>query len=161
MNSLLEYYTDTRTDNKDAEKFSVYSLNTMPDKYKSEEITFYGVEPDSKYIHADLSGDGVYISSAYADKFRIKEGDTITLKEKYEKDEYSFKVDGIYDYTASLCVFMERDKLNETFDLGMIILEDIFPIQRSGISLQNISVLSLTWKLLQKYPGSWMFPWEI
>lgn len=118
MNSLLEYYTDTRTDNKDAEKFSAYSLNTMPDKYKSEEITFYGVEPDSKYIHADLSGDGVYISSAYADKFRIKEGDTITLKEKYEKDEYSFKVDGIYDYTASLCVFMERDKLNEAFDLG-------------------------------------------
>ena len=34
MNSLLEYYTDTRTDNKDAEKFSAYSLNTMPDKYK-------------------------------------------------------------------------------------------------------------------------------
>ena len=40
------------------------------------------------------------------------------MKEKYEKDEYSFKVDGIYDYTASLCVFMERDKLNEVFDLG-------------------------------------------
>ena len=118
MNSLLEYYTDIRTDNKDAEKFSAYSLNTMPGKYKSEEIAFYGVEPDSRYIQADLSGDGVYISSAYADKFRIKEGDTITLKEKYEKDEYSFKVDGIYDYAASLCVFMERDKLNEAFDLG-------------------------------------------
>ena len=118
MLSLLEYYMDTRTDNKDAEKFSAYSLNTMPGKYKSEEIVLYGVEPDSQYIHADLSGDGVYISSAYADKFRIKKGDTITLKEKYEKDEYSFKVDGIYDYTASLCVFMERDKLNEVFDLG-------------------------------------------
>ena len=118
MISLLEYYMDTRTDNKDAEKFSAYSLNTMPGKYKSEEIVLYGVEPDSQYIHADLSGDGVYISSAYADKFRIKKGDIITLKEKYEKDEYSFKVDGIYDYTASLCVFMERDKLNEVFDLG-------------------------------------------
>ena len=118
MLSLLEYYMDTRTDNKDAEKFSAYSLNTMPGKYKSEEIVLYGVEPESQYIHADLSGDGVYISSAYADKFRIKEGDIITLKEKYEKDEYSFKVDGIYDYTASLCVFMERDKLNEVFDLG-------------------------------------------
>ena len=118
MLSLLEYYMDTRTDNKDAEKFSAYSLNTMPGKYKSEEIAFYGVEPDSRYIQADLSGDGVYISSAYADKFQIKEGDTITLKEKYEKDEYSFKVDGIYDYAASLCVFMERDKLNEAFDLG-------------------------------------------
>ena len=65
---------------------------------------------------ADL-GDGVYISSAYADKFRIRPGDTITLKEKYEKDEYSFTVDGIYEYTAGLCVFMSRDKLNETFDL--------------------------------------------
>ena len=86
MLSLLEYYMDTRTDNKDAEKFSAYSLNTMPGKYKSEEIVLYGVEPDSQYIHADLSGDGVYISSAYADKFRIKKGDIITLKEKYEKD---------------------------------------------------------------------------
>nr|WP_294676043.1 ABC transporter permease [uncultured Blautia sp.] len=134
MLSLLEYYMDTRTDNKDAEKFSAYSLNTMPGKYKSEEIVLYGVEPDSQYIHADLSGDGVYISSAYADKFRIKKGDTITLKEKYEKDEYSFKVDGIYDYTASLCVFMERDKLNEVFDLG----DDYFGGYFSNTELKDI-----------------------
>ena len=134
MLSLLEYYMDTRTDNKDAEKFSAYSLNTMPGKYKSEEIVLYGVEPDSQYIHADLSGDGVYISSAYADKFRIKKGDTITLKEKYEKDEYSFKVDGIYDYTASLCVFMERDKLNEVFDLG----DDYFEGYFSNTEIKDI-----------------------
>ena len=134
MLSLLEYYMDTRTDNKDAEKFSAYSLNTMPGKYKSEEIVLYGVEPDSQYIHADLSGDGVYISSAYADKFRIKKGDTITLKEKYEKDEYSFKVDGIYDYTASLCVFMERDKLNEVFDLG----DDYFGGYFSNTEIKDI-----------------------
>lgn len=134
MISLLEYYMDTRTDNKDAEKFSAYSLNTMPGKYKSEEIVLYGVEPESQYIHADLSGDGVYISSAYADKFRIKEGDTIILKEKYEKDEYSFKVDGIYDYTASLCVFMERDKLNKVFDLG----DDYFGGYFSNTEIKDI-----------------------
>ena len=134
MISLLEYYMDTRTDNKDAEKFSAYSLNTMPGKYKSEEIVLYGLEPESQYIHADLSGDGVYISSAYADKFRIKEGDTIILKEKYEKDEYSFKVDGIYDYTASLCVFMERDKLNEVFDLG----DDYFGGYFSNTEIKDI-----------------------
>ena len=134
MISLLEYYMDTRTDNKDAEKFSAYSLNTMPGKYKSEEIVLYGVEPESQYIHADLSGDGVYISSAYADKFRIKEGDIIILKEKYEKDEYSFKVDGIYDYTASLCVFMERDKLNKVFDLG----DDYFGGYFSNTEIKDI-----------------------
>lgn len=141
MISLLEYYMDTRTDNKDAEKFSAYSLNTLPRKYKSEEILLYGVEPDSKYIHADLSGDGVYISSAYADKFRIKEGDTITLKEKYESDEYSFKVDGIYEYTAGLCVFMERSNLNEIFDLG----DDYFGGYFSNTEIKDIK---------EKYIGS-------
>ena len=30
-------------------------------------------------------------SSAYADKFLLHVGDTITLKEKYEKEKYSFK----------------------------------------------------------------------
>ena len=114
--NLLTFYAEVRTDNETAEKFSAYSLNTLPGKYKSEEVLLYGVEKDSKYVTADL-GDGVYISSAYADKFRIRPGDTITLKEKYEKDEYSFTVDGIYEYTAGLCIFMSRDKLNETFDL--------------------------------------------
>ena len=141
MISLLEYYMDTKTDNEDAEKFSAYSLNTLPGKYKSEEILLYGVEPDSKYIHADFSGDGVYISSAYADKFRIKEGDTITLKEKYESDEYSFKVDGIYEYTAGLCVFMERNNLNEIFDLG----DDYFGGYFSNTEIKDIK---------EKYIGS-------
>ena len=118
MISLLEYYMDTRTDNKDAEKFSAYSLNTMPGKYKSEEIVLYGVEPESQYIHADLSGDGVYISSAYAEKFLLKPGDSITLKEKYEKTKYTFKVKGIYKYSGGICVFMPQEQLNDTFDLG-------------------------------------------
>ncbi|MDY4115757.1 MAG: FtsX-like permease family protein [Blautia sp.] len=148
--SLLEFYMDSETDNEDAEEFSAYSLNTLPGKYKSEEVLFYGIEPNSKYVKIDFDNEenadednsavsaetedlnekadnnivnagknstGVYISSAYADKFRIKIGDTITLKEKYEKDEYSFRVTGIYDYTAALCVFMPRSDLNSTFDL--------------------------------------------
>ena len=149
--SLLEFYMDSETDNEDAEEFSAYSLNTLPGKYKSEEVLFYGIEPNSKYVKIDFDNEenadednsavsaetedlnekadnnivnagknstGVYISSAYADKFRIKIGDTITLKEKYEKDEYSFRVTGIYDYTAALCIFMPRSDLNSTFDLG-------------------------------------------
>lgn len=137
--SLLEFYMDSDTDNEDAEKFSAYSLNTLPGKYKSEEVLLYGIEPDSKYVKIDfdnieensadkeISSDGanegkntagVYISKAYADKFLIHVGDTITLKEKYEKDKYTFKVAGIYDYTATICVFMPRSELNDTFDLG-------------------------------------------
>ena len=77
----------------------------------------YGVDPDSDYVKVDTK-DGVYISSAYADKFQIKKGDMIKLKEKYEKDTYSFKVKGIYQYSGALCVFMDQQKLNKTFDLG-------------------------------------------
>ena len=114
---MLLFNNDTETDNENAEEFSAYSLNTIPGKIKSEEILLYGIKKDSKYVDADLS-KGVYISSAYADKYKIGVGDSITLKEKYEDDEYTFQVAGIYDYTGGLCVFMDQDKLNNTFDLG-------------------------------------------
>ena len=117
MLDMLLFAHDTETDNEDAEEFSAYSLNTLPGKYKSEEVVLYGIKDNSKYIDADLS-DGVYISQAYADKFLLEPGDTITLKEKYEDDEYSFKIGGIYDYTGSICVFMPQKELNQIFDLG-------------------------------------------
>ena len=114
---MLLFSLDTETDNEDAEEFSAYSLNTLPGKYKSEEVTLYGIHDDSKYIDADFS-DGIYISQAYADKFLLKIGDSITLKEKYEDDEYTFKIGGIYDYDGGLCIFMPQEDLNQMFDLG-------------------------------------------
>ena len=120
MLELLQFsYGTKKTENEDAEAFSAYSLETLPSKYKTDEVILYGIKPDSKYIDADLEdGDGVYISSAYAEKFLLKPGDSITLKEKYEKTKYTFKVKGIYKYSGGICVFMPQEKLNDTFDLG-------------------------------------------
>lgn len=100
-----------------AEKYSVNSLKTIEGTLKSEEVAVYGIEPDSRYIDADLT-DGVYISNAYAEKHGIKTGDKITLKEQFGEEEYCFTVGGIYYYPASLCVFMERDSFNDMFDIG-------------------------------------------
>ena len=130
---MLLFSNNTETDNEDAEEFSAYSLNTIPGKVKSEEILLYGIEDDSKYVDINL-GDGIYISSAYADKYGIKAGDTITLKEKYEDDEYSFYIDGIYDYTGGLCVFMKKADLNDIFDLG----EDYFSGYFSDTEITDI-----------------------
>ena len=128
--SLLEYSLGTKTENEDAEEFSAYSLNTTPKTFKSEEITLYGVKSDSKYIKINLKDEkadlqenskiaaDVYISSAYADKFSLKPGDAITLKEKYEKETYTFRVKGIYSYNGGLCIFMNQNQLNRIFDLG-------------------------------------------
>ena len=119
MLELLQFSYGTKTENEDAEAFSAYSLETLPSKYKTDQVILYGIKPDSKYIDADLEdSEGVYISSAYAEKFLLKPGDSITLKEKYEKTKYTFKVKGIYKYSGGICVFMPQEQLNDTFDLG-------------------------------------------
>lgn len=116
---LLQYYMGTKTLNDDAEAFSAYSLDTLPSKYKTDEVLLYGIKKNSKYIDVDFDdSDKVYISGAYAEKFQLEPGDKITLKEKYEKKKYTFTVKGIYDYSGALCVFMPQKQLNDTFDLG-------------------------------------------
>lgn len=142
MLELLQFSYGTRTENEDAEAFSAYSLETLPSKYKTDEVILYGIKPDSKYIDADLEdGDGVYISSAYAEKFLLKPGDSITLKEKYEKTKYTFKVKGIYKYSGGICVFMPQEQLNDTFDLG----NDYFSGYFSNSKIKDID---------EKYIGS-------
>lgn len=116
---LLQYYMGTKTLNDDAEAFSAYSLNTLPSKYKTDEVLLYGIKKSSKYINVDFDdSDEVYISGAYAEKFQLEPGDKITLKEKYEKKKYTFTVKGIYNYSGALCVFMPQKQLNDTFNLG-------------------------------------------
>ena len=94
-------------------------MKTLPGLAKSEDVMIYGVDPDSRYIPIQVEADDeVYLSSAYADKFRLGIGDTITLKESYEDTEYTFRVAGVYDYLGALAVFMDRNAMNRTFDLG-------------------------------------------
>ena len=117
--NLMYFEYQVQTDNEDAEKFSAYSLKTLDSEYKTDEIMLYGVKSDSCYIPLeDTAGDEVLISKAYSDKYKVKKGDVITLRESYEDTEYEFIVGGIYNYEGSLCVFMPIEQLNRTFDLG-------------------------------------------
>ena len=116
--TLLTFEQEVETDNPDAEKFSAYTLRTTDESYMLEDILIYGIEGNSRYIPLHLGVEDVYVSSAYADKFGLKIGDEITLKEKYEDTTYTFPISGIYDYDAGLNIFMTRDHLNDVFDLG-------------------------------------------
>ena len=104
------------TSTKGAERFSMESLN-----YRSpsldEDISIYGVEEDSQYVKlpADLAEGEVYISTAFNGKYHFKEGDTITLDEKFEEKQHVFKVRGIFDYDAGIAVFMHNDEFNKEF----------------------------------------------
>ena len=88
-----------------------------------------GVSDDNTNIASDHNTDGgsianadnvpnVYVSSAYAEKYDLVIGDTISLKEPYGDDVYEFTVEGIYPYEAGIAVFMPQKELNQTFNLG-------------------------------------------
>jgi len=100
-----------------AEAYSVVALQTVEGKLKSEEVMVYGVAEGSAYIDATF-GDGVWISSAYAGKHGLAEGDKISLKDSFGEETYTFTVDGVYNYPAALAVFMEQEEVNRWFDLG-------------------------------------------
>ncbi len=102
------------TETAGAERFSMESLIRKSDTL-DEEITIYGITDGSNYVKLDSSADGVYISDAFANKYKVAKGDTITLSAKYENKEYKWKVYDIYDYSASLAVFMPNDMFNTEF----------------------------------------------
>lgn len=111
---ILKTPAETETDG--AEKFCFGSLDTLPEKRSSESVSLYGVKPDSDYVKLHSSGKKVDISTAYAEKYGVEKGDTITLKDPYGSDKYKFEVGGIYDYPFTIAVFMEQDLFRQTFD---------------------------------------------
>lgn len=108
--------TPAETETGGAEKFCFGSLDTLPEKRSSESVSLYGVKPDSDYVKLHSSGKKVDISTAYAEKYGVEKGDTITLKDPYGSDKYKFEVGGIYDYPSTIAVFMEQDLFRQTFD---------------------------------------------
>ena len=118
MISMLYFQNEVETENEDAEKFSAYTLNTPEEPYMKESVMLYGLQDDSRYIPIDFRDGGVYVSSAYAEKYLLKPGDEITLYEEYGTDAYTFRVDGVYHYEGGLTVFMPQKQVNDLFDLG-------------------------------------------
>ena len=118
-NVLYKFYTDSllSTSTKGAEKYSITTLKTQEGKLKSEDVMVYGVSPDSAYVGIEFQNpDDIYISNAFAEKHNIHVGDSVTLDEPYDDNDYTFKIAGIYTYPASIAVFMEQDQYNKVFN---------------------------------------------
>lgn len=143
---------DVKVDNEQAEKFCMYALKTSREDFVEDEISVYGVDEDSDYIKADMPEDGVLISSAYQKKYGIETGETITLKDTYAEKDYTFQVNGVYEYDAGLAVFMPRAEYNKTFSkdadyfTGFFSREELTELDEddivSVITLKDITKLS-------------------
>ena len=108
------------TKNKDAEKFSMQSLQKKSNVLE-EEVSIYGISANSRYVEiADLESlkeNEVYISESFRDKYGLKVGDMISLDEKYENKQYQFEVSGIYEKCQNITVFMPIKNYHSVFDL--------------------------------------------
>lgn len=74
-----------------------------------EEVSVYGISDDSRYVKIDdlthLKENEAYISASYADKYDVSVGDDVTLDEKYENQQYTFRVAGILTSPRALPYF--------------------------------------------------------
>lgn len=116
------------TSEESAEKFSSKKL-LYPKKTSSfregmgsggdESVTVYGILKNSKYVELSSGTEEghIFISTAFSDKFGIKEGDRVTLNEEYENKSYEFTVDGIIDYEGGIAVFMDIETFSSVFGM--------------------------------------------
>jgi putative ABC transport system permease protein len=103
------------TENESAEKFCLTELQTMNKRYMTDEVSVYGIWENSAYITAEIPEGQVLVSNGMMDKYQLKPGDTLTLKEEFEDKTYDFVVAEDYRYDAGLAVFMNREDYLELF----------------------------------------------
>lgn len=130
---LLQFNSGIRTENPDAEKFSIYSMKTLtaedwkktvaedPEDAKTvsrgvadrqEDVLLYGIQDGSRYVDLNLKENDVYLSAAYAEKYEMEPGDAVILKEPYTDKTYSFTITGVYSYEGAVALFLPQKSLN-------------------------------------------------
>lgn len=119
-NMIAEYQyvlkAPVETENETAEKYCAVTLETDEEETAAEEITVFGINKDSAYFEHSLPTDGVMISDGYAEKYRLKTGDTIHLKALYTDVTYSFTISEICTYPSVLSVFINDEDFREIFE---------------------------------------------
>ena len=105
------------TDVEGAERFSMNSLE-YEGSSRAETISVYGIEDGSSFISmpSSLGEYDVVISKTFSEKYKINEGDTFTINDKYDNDSFDFKVAAVNDYEGTLSVFMPNTNFNTVFD---------------------------------------------
>jgi putative ABC transport system permease protein len=131
MDPLLDHYKDeviksqiapyqtilkTDIDGLDGEKLYVKTID-----YGNDQIMIFGVSKygdESKYLkNLNIEKKNkVIVSSDLKSKYGFKEGDTIKLEEKYNDNTYKLNVEGVYQTTGTLIIFMDSEYFQDTFD---------------------------------------------
>lgn len=79
------------------------------------DITLLGINQDNPYFDVSVKKgqSRVLISSAMMEKYDLKTGDDLVLKDEENDRSYVFTVDGIVPYSAGFFAFMDIDSMRE------------------------------------------------
>ena len=103
-----------------AEPFRLAGLKTVDGTRAGEDISIYGYIPGSRYFKLpDTLPEGqAYVSSDFADKFGLKKGQELRLKDKYGTEIYLFTVAGFYEMPGSMALLLPEDAFVRAFGLS-------------------------------------------
>ena len=82
------------------------------------DVTLMGITEDNPFFDTGKLPDNdtdLVVSSAVASKYALKVGDVFTLTDDKGERLYAFRVYKIFDYSASLMVFMDIDRCRDMF----------------------------------------------
>ncbi|HHX37692.1 MAG TPA: ABC transporter permease, partial [Clostridiaceae bacterium] len=131
--------TQAEVADKRGERFLLASLKTDASGYVEDEVTLYGIEENSDYINIEPNQGQVFISAAYSQKYKLKPGDTITLKDPFVTRSYSYKVQGIYDYYSGIAVFMDKDTFQDSLKDKTDYAEGLFSNTRLKLKEEEVA----------------------
>ena len=100
---------------------SAYAKSLKKERFGYDlDVTLLGIGPDNPYFPLTLSDrmDEVVISSAMAQKYDIREGDEVTLRDEEKGLIYAFRVAGITQFSPAFYAFMDIDALREMDGAG-------------------------------------------
>ncbi len=99
------------------------------------DVTVLGLERDNPFFDADPpdSMTRVEISSAMAQKYGLKAGDSFTVEDPDSDRSYAFTADRVVTYAPSFCVFMDIDRMRELFGAGDDYYNAVFSDRDLGI----------------------------
>ena len=100
-----------------AEKFAMASLQT-PRRFGDlpEEITVYGIQPDSRYwTDVDVAPGKACLGKGVQQKCAIDLGSPRTFTDKYTGDTYDITFDEVVGNTTTMSVYLALDDFNKLF----------------------------------------------
>lgn len=94
------------------------------------EVTLLGITEGNPYFDAEVEAgeNKVVLSSAAAQRYHLKEGDEIVLKDEEEGRDYAFEVTEVIQYSSGFYAFMDigsmRTLFGETEDYYNVVFSD-------------------------------------